>query len=307
MTDDEPGEIRSFNRFYTATIGVLDEHIVQSSFTLAEARLVYEIGARGRVTAAQLSRSLGLDPGYLHRLRLRLIEQGLVAITPTDRDRRASNLALTAEGDAAFAQLDAGSASAVETMIEHLDPADRATLVKSMQAIRRLLGDPSLAAAPLVLRPHRIGELGWLIHRQGLLYHQQHGWNAEFEALIAGLYRDYELAPPVPSKSLWVAERAGEIVGSVFCMPSEGLRGSAQLRMLYVEPAARGAGLGSLLVDQCVGFARNAGYDRIRLWTQSVLISARRIYEAAGFEMVSSKPHRSFGRDLVGETWELRF
>jgi GNAT superfamily N-acetyltransferase len=157
----------------------------------------------------------------------------------------------------------------------------------------------------VVLRPHRIGELGWLIHRQGLLYHQQFGWNGEFESLIARIYHEYDIAPADPPKALWVAERAGEIVGSIFILPAEGRPETAQLRMLYVEPQARGLGLGTTLVEQAVSFSRQAGYARIRLWTQSMLVPARRIYEAAGFKPVDTAAHRSFGVDLVGEHWEL--
>lgn len=306
MSDDAIAEIRAFNRFYTRQLGLLDEHVTSSPFTLAEGRLLYEIAARGHVTAAELSRALNLDPAYMSRLRQRLISAGLVAITPKAGDRRANELALTPDGDAAFADLDAGSQAAIGELIQPLDSGKKAALVAAMKSIRALLGD-EVPGAPVVLRPHRIGDLGWLVHRQGRLYHEAHGWNAEFEALVAGLYRDFELAPQSPPKALWVAERAGEIVGSIFCLPSEGLRGSAQLRMLYVEPSARGAGLGRLLVDQCVAFARSSGYERIRLWTQDVLVSARRIYQAAGFEQQNTKPHHSFGHDLVGETWELRF
>jgi GNAT superfamily N-acetyltransferase len=173
-----------------------------------------------------------------------------------------------------------------------------------MRTIRAILGD-AVEAAPLVLRPHRVGELGWLVHRQALMYNEQYGWNIEFEALIAGLYRDFEAAPTVPPKGLWVAERQGSIIGSVFVTPSADQEGSAQLRMLYVEPEARGLGIGRLLVDQVIRFARQSNYRTVRLWTQSVLASARKIYAAAGFQLVESAPHHSFGHDLIGETWEL--
>ena len=172
-----------------------------------------------------------------------------------------------------------------------------------MATIRALL-DAETAAAPIVLRPHRIGELGWLIHRQAVLYNQQFGWNGEFEALIARLYHDFAQMPANPPRDLWVADRDGAVVGSVYVTPYAGREGMGQLRMLYVEPEARGSGLGTTLVAQAVGFARASGYSRIRLWTQSVLVSARRIYAAAGFELVESSPHHSFGKDLIGEYWE---
>ncbi len=172
-----------------------------------------------------------------------------------------------------------------------------------MRTIRRLLGD-TLPSSPVVLRPHRLGELGWLIHRQAVLYNEQFGWNAEFETLIARIYHEYEAAEDDPPKALWVADRNGAVAGSVFVTPNAKLRGTAQLRMLYVEPEARGLGLGTQLVAQAVDFGRRSGYARMRLWTQSVLVSARHIYAAAGFTLVESGPHHSFGKDLVGEYWE---
>jgi GNAT superfamily N-acetyltransferase len=175
-----------------------------------------------------------------------------------------------------------------------------------MRTIRALLGD-ALPPAPVILRPHRIGDIGWMVHRQGVLYNQQYGWNGEFEALIARIYYEYETAPEAPPKALWVAEREGRIMGSIFVMPSEGVPGSAQLRMLYVEPEARGQGIGKTLVDQAVSFARNSGYERMRLWTHTIQESARRVYAGAGFQIVESEPHHQFGKDLIAEIWELRF
>jgi GNAT superfamily N-acetyltransferase len=191
-------------------------------------------------------------------------------------------------------------------LLQPLDPQRRSALVAAMQTIRTLLGDES-RTSPVVLRPHRIGELGWLVHRQGLLYNQQYGWNGEFEALIARIYNEYATAPDRPPRDLWIAERNGEVAGSIFCMPSEGIEGSAQLRMLYVEPAHRGHGIGRMLVDQCVAFARGAGYARMRLWTHTIQEAARKLYAGAGFTVVESEPHTSFGKSLVSEIWELRF
>lgn len=304
MTTDPVADIRAFNRFYTRQIGLLDEHFNKSRFTLPEGRMLYEIASRGRTTLAEIARSLGMDPGYASRLLHKLVDQELAALTPNPGDRRSNSVALTQDGDLAFAQLDATSSGAVAELLRPLDETQRKALVAAMRAIRSILGD-AMPAAPLTLRPHRLGELGWLIHRQGLLYNQQFGWNGEFEALIAGLYRDFEQAPVTPPKALWVAERQNAVVGSVFVMPSEGREGTAQLRMLYVEPEARGLGIGRMLVDQVTAFSRDHGYGRVRLWTQSILASARKIYAAAGFTLVETKPHHSFGHDLVGEIWEL--
>lgn len=305
MTASQVAEVRTFNRFYTRQIGLLDEHITRSPFSLQEGRLIYELATRGRATGAELARAMGVDPAYISRMLQRLLAEDLVALTPSATDRRSTEAALTARGREAFAGLDAGSDAAVEAMLDPLDDGRRQALVGAMRTIRRALGDAPADTASVVLRPERLGELGWLIHRQGLLYNQQFGWNAEFEALIAQIYAEYAKVPDDGRKYLWVADRGGEVVGSIFVVPSAGREGTAQLRMLYVEPVARGLGLGGTLVAQAVSFARSAGYARMRLWTQSILVSARRIYEAAGFRCVETAPHRSFGQDLVGEHWEL--
>ncbi|HET8728862.1 MAG TPA: helix-turn-helix domain-containing GNAT family N-acetyltransferase [Alphaproteobacteria bacterium] len=304
--DQQISDIRAFNRFYTGQIGLLEEHIVRSRFTLPEARLLYEIGTRGHTTGAELSRALGIDPAQVSRMVWKLVDAGLIVLTPDAGDRRSNRIALSGDGDAAFAELNAGSDAAVASMVAHLSPPGVAELVAAMRTIRRLLRD-DVDDGPVIFRPHRIGELGWLIHRQGVLYNRQFGWNIEFEALIARIYAEFEQAPDDPPKALWVAEQGGRVVGSVFLLPSTTHPGFAQLRMLYVEPEARGAGLGRALVDQCVRFARERGYAGVRLWTQQSLVSARRIYAAAGFELVDSAPHRSFGNDLVGEHWQLAF
>lgn len=304
MEEKLVAELRAFNRFYTRILGLLDEHIVDSPFSLAEARVLYEISTLGHTTAADLSRSLGLDPGYLSRMIRRLVAAEYIIVTPGVSDRRQNNMALSQDGDAAVANLSARSDASVGAVVETLDDNQRDTLLRAVRDLRRILGD-TLPLRPVVLRPHRVGELGWLIHRQAVLYNRQFGWNGEFETLIARIYHEYEVAPASPPKALWVAERDGEVMGSIFVTPSAGRPGTAQLRMLYVEPEARGLGIGTSLVSQCVAFSREAGYNKLRLWTQSVLESARRIYAAHGFEMVESAPHHSFGHDLIGEYWEL--
>ena len=298
-------DIRAFNRFYTRQIGLLDEHFNDSPLSLPEARVLYEIDARGHTTARELLKVLRMDRGYLSRMLTRFADAGLTAVSPSLTDRRSNHVALTTDGDIIVERLNRKSDEAVAALLGPLDADRRARLTAAMRIIRTILGD--IEPAPVILRPHRLGEIGWLIHRQGLLYNQQYGWNGEFEALIAGIYSEYERSPANPPRHLWVAESNGEVAGSIFCMPSEGLPGSAQLRMLYVEPAARGQGIGKLLVAQCVAFARQAGYERMRLWTHSIQESARRLYAAAGFVIVESEPHRSFGKDLVSEIWELRF
>ena len=301
---DAIAEVRRFSRFYTREVGALDTGHLESPYSLTEARLIYEVATRGETQAAEVARAMGVDPAQLSRVVARLKDAGILELSPSVRDRRQQDITLSAAGREAFANLDAATIARIESLLAPLDAAQRATLVSAMVKVRTLLGD-GVAAAPLLLRPHRVGELGWLIQRQGLLYNQQYGWNIEFEALIAKLYHDFEMAPASPPKALWVAERNGAVVGSIFAMPSEGRPGTAQLRMLYVEPEARGLGIGRMLVDQCVRFARDNGYRRVRLWTQSILTPARKIYTAAGFRLVDSAPHHSFGVDLVGENWEL--
>jgi DNA-binding MarR family transcriptional regulator/GNAT superfamily N-acetyltransferase len=304
MDDTIIADVRAFNRFYTAQIGLLDEHFADGPLSLAEARVLYEIDARGHTTARDLMKALRIDRGYLSRMLRKFSAAELTSISPIIGDKRSNHVALTADGDLIVDRLNEKSDAAVEAMVHRLTDVEREKLATAMRTIRKLLGD-DVPDSPVILRPHRLGELGWLIHRQGLLYNQQFGWTIEFEALIAKIYHEYEAAPATPPKALWVAERAGQVVGSIFVLPSEGRPGTAQLRMLYVEPEARGMGLGRTLVDQVVKFSRDNGYKRVRLWTQSTLASARKIYAAAGFEKVDEEPHHSFGKDLVGEHWEL--
>jgi DNA-binding MarR family transcriptional regulator/GNAT superfamily N-acetyltransferase len=305
--DQQVSDVRSFNRFYTRQLGLLDEHYQGSRFTMPEGRLLYEIATRGHTTGAELARSMDVDPAYISRMLRRFLSEDLVALTPNLADRRSNSVALTGDGDTACTEIVSSSNASVARLLEALDPPRREALLGAMRTIRAILGDRAEEGGPVVLRPHRIGELGWLIHRQGLLYNQQFGWNIDFEAMIAGLYAEYEQAPGAPPKQLWIAERNGRVAGSVFCMPSEGVEGSAQLRMLYVEPDARGLGIGQTLVDQCVSFARDAGYERMRLWTHSIQQAARRCYAKAGFEIVEEWDHRSFGKNLHAEVWEQRF
>jgi DNA-binding MarR family transcriptional regulator/GNAT superfamily N-acetyltransferase len=306
MTASHVAAVRSFNRFYTRQIGLLNEHVAQSRFTLGEGRVLYEIGKGGHATASALAQALNLDPAYLSRVLQKFAGADLIMVTPSPADRRANAITLTEAGESSVRELDRLNDEAIEAVLAQVPAADRTPLLTAMSTIRTVLGDASVRG-PVILRPHRIGELGWMIHRQGLLYNLQFGWNGEFEALIAGIYRDYEAGPATPPKALWVAEQSGGIAGSIFVQPSEGLPGSAQLRMLYVEPAARGQGIGATLVAQAVGFARGAGYDRMRLWTHTIQQAARRIYAAAGFTVVETMPEENFGKSLVGEIWEMRF
>lgn len=295
--------IRAFNRFYTAKIGVLEEGLLESPYSLTEARVLYELAHREGLTATDLGRDLGLDPGYLSRLLKKFESQGLLARRRSHQDGRQQMLALTEAGRARFAPLEEKSRAEVADLLRPLATADRARLDAAMKTIRHLL-DPGQSAGDAVIRLYQPGDLGWIIHRQTRLYTQEFGWDGSFEAMLAEIAARF-IATVQPSKeACWVAERAGEILGSVMLV--EHSPGVAQLRILYVEAFARGLGLGARLVETCDDFARAAGYSKIILWTNSILLPARRLYEAAGYRLIESEAHESFGQKLIGETWEKR-
>ncbi|MFH6786400.1 MULTISPECIES: bifunctional helix-turn-helix transcriptional regulator/GNAT family N-acetyltransferase [Methylobacterium] len=297
------GAMRAFGRFYTRQIGLLEEGLHRSAFSLTEARVLYELAHRDGLTASVLGQDLGLDAGYLSRLLKRFEDQGLVTRRTAAGDGRRQVLTLTPDGQAAFAPLDAASRAEIGALLARLPAGDLASLVSAMARMRRLLGDPAQERGPAILRDLAPGDLGWITHRQGLLYAGEYGFDLSFEALVAeilaGFVRDFDPA----RAGAWIAEQEGEVVGSVFLAP--GSEGTAKLRLLYVEPAARGQGLGRRLTEACIAGARERGYRRLSLWTNDVLAAARRIYAQAGFRLVESAPHRSFGQDLVGETWVL--
>ena len=296
---------RRFNRFYTRQIGVLHEGAYNSPFSLTEVRVLYELAHRDQPTATALSRDLGLDAGYLSRMLRGFERRGLVLKTRSPADGRQSHLSLTALGRKVFGPLNARSHDEVAAMLGGLSAAAQARVVGAMQTIERLLGDraESLPPASCVLRPPLPGELGWVVQRHGAVYAREYGYNEQFEALVAEIVAHFVQRYDAKRERCWIAEQGGEPVGSVFLV--ERSKTVAQLRLLLVEPKARGSGLGTRLVDECVRFARRAGYRKITLWTQSELRAARRLYQAAGFRVVRRERNRSFGKDLVSETWEL--
>jgi DNA-binding MarR family transcriptional regulator/GNAT superfamily N-acetyltransferase len=295
--------VRGFNRFYTQKIGVLDEGLLKSRFSLTEARVLYELANRERPTATELCGDLGLDAGYLSRILRRFEQQGLLVRMTSKDDGRQSLLTLTARGRAAFAPLDTRSRREIGALMDGLAPADQARLVAAMGTIERLLGVRPPSDAPYLLRPHQPGDMGWVVHRHGALYAQEYGWDERFEALVAEIVAKFIARFDPKEERCWIAERDGEIIGSVFLVKQS--KTVAKLRLLLVEPAARGLGLGSRLVEECMRFARQSGYRKITLWTNDILHAARHIYVKAGFRKVGSERHHSFGHDLVGETWEL--
>jgi DNA-binding MarR family transcriptional regulator/N-acetylglutamate synthase-like GNAT family acetyltransferase len=296
--------VRRFNRFYTKQIGVLQEHLVDSPFSLAEARVLYELARGGRRTAGELGRALGLDPGYLSRILRGFRKAGLLGTEVSDRDRRHTLLSLTPRGRRAFARLDRRTQDQIAGLLARLSDADQRRLTEAMQAIEGLLSPEVPEKAPLlVLRPPAPGDMGFVVHRHGALYAREYAYDATFEALVAEIVAGFVERHDPARERCWIAERAGEIVGSVFLVKKSAT--VAKLRLLYVEPHARGLGVGGRLVEECVRFARQAGYRKLTLWTQSELLPARRLYERAGFRRVRADRHKSFGHDLVAETWDL--
>jgi DNA-binding MarR family transcriptional regulator/N-acetylglutamate synthase-like GNAT family acetyltransferase len=295
--------LRHFNRFYTQKIGVLEEGLLDSRFSLTEARVLYELALSEEHTAARLGKQLGLDRGYLSRILRGFERHGMICRTPSATDRRLTLLALTPQGRSTFNELDASSQAVTGTLLSHLSEEDQGRLVAATGAIERLLGERAETAAAYLLRPHRAGDIGWIISRHGALYTQEFGWNIEFEALVAEIAAKFVRDFNPQRECCWIAEKDGENVGSVVLVEDD--EAIARLRLLLVEPRARGCGIGAQLVQECLRFASQSGYKQVTLWTNSVLVAARRIYESVGFQMVNAQPHHSFGRDLVGETWEL--
>jgi DNA-binding MarR family transcriptional regulator/GNAT superfamily N-acetyltransferase len=295
--------VRRFNRLYTRTIGVLQERAYRSPFSLAAVRVLYELAHRSPTTANELVRELGLDPGYLSRILGDFEKRGLVAKARSAVDARERHLTLTSRGRKAFAPLDARSQHDVAGLLRRLAPGDQARFVEAMGTIERLLGAPSDPQRSYLIRPPQAGDLGWVVYRHGALYAREYGYDERFEALVAEIVALFARRADSKRERCWIAELDGEMVGSVFLVQQA--RRVAKLRLLFVEPKARGLGIGRRLVDECVRFARQVGYRKITLWTQSELRAARRLYLTAGFRLVKKERHHSFGHELVAETWEL--
>lgn len=295
--------VRRFNRNYTKWTGLLDEHLHASGFGLAEARTLYELAHRKVTTASELIAVLGLDPGYLSRILKAFAKSGYIARERSAKDGRQFSIALTKAGEAAFRPLEEGSVAAVTQLLRALSPADRARLTGAMSLIEEMLSKEPKDSPPAVLRPPVCGDFGWIVHRHGALYRQEYGWNEEFEALVAEIVAKFIKEFKEGREFCRVADKGGRVVGSVFVVAADAE--TAKLRLLYVEPDARGEGLGRRLVEEAVNFARQAGYRRLTLWTNDGLTAARHIYEKAGFRLVSEESLESFGHKLTGQYWEL--
>lgn len=294
--------VRAFNRFYTRKLGVLDQQLLKSPFSLSEARVLYELAHASELSAKEIGLQLGLDPGYLSRIVQNFEESGLIVRKPLATDRRQYQLSLTAKGRQAFARLERITHEDVAAMLRPLAPDDRRRLTGAMETIERLLGMPRAAPPAARLREPRPGDMGWVVQSHGALYASEYGFDSGFEALVAEIVAKYMTAFDPSRERCWIADIEGHPVGSVFLVKASD--DVAKLRLLLLEPAARGQGLGQQLVAECVSFAKACGYRKMTLWTQSILVAARKIYEDAGFRLVANEPHRSFGQNLVGETWE---
>jgi DNA-binding MarR family transcriptional regulator/GNAT superfamily N-acetyltransferase len=294
--------VRRFNRFYTRRIGVLQRGLLGSPYSLAEARVLFELAHQDRPTAAALAELLDLDPGYLSRILRSFGARGLVSRTRSGEDQRRVFLTLTRRGRAAFGVLDRRAAEEVRELLERIGEGDQARLAGALQTIESLLGE-ARPPGPVVIRSHKPGDIGWVIHRHGALYAEEYGWDETFEALVAQIAGRFLENEDRRRERCFIAERDAEILGCVFLVAAS--ETEAKLRLLLVEPRARGLGLGGRLVSECLRFARQAGYGKVSLWTNDVLKAARKIYVKAGFTLVHREPHHRFGHDLVGETWEL--
>jgi DNA-binding MarR family transcriptional regulator/GNAT superfamily N-acetyltransferase len=300
---DRVAALRAFTRFYTALLGVLDEGLLHSPYSVTEARVIFELAQRELTHVADLRRDLGIDAGYMSRITARLEADGLVRRERSEADARRQVLRLTEQGRVVFDMLDAGAAEQATQLLAGMpDPVQR-RVVAAMDTIRAAFADGATSPSTVVLRAPEPGDLGWVVARHGVLYAAEYGWDETFEGLVARIVGDFAADHDPRREAAWVAEIDGEPVGCVFCVAAD--EATAQLRLLLVEPTARGRGVGRRLVDECVRFARRTGYRSIVLWTNDVLVSARRIYEAAGFALADEDPHHSFGHDLVGQHWSL--
>jgi DNA-binding MarR family transcriptional regulator/GNAT superfamily N-acetyltransferase len=301
LADSRVGRLRAFNRFYTGVLGLLREGLLDTPYSLPESRVLFELGSGGPGSPTSLSERLQLDLGYVSRLLSGLKDRGLVEAQSSAEDRRRQVVALTDDGRKAFRLLDRRSSAEIRRLLDSLSDEGQERLIHCTREIEELLGHPRTVA--VVLREPRSGDYGWVVQRHGELYRREYGWDETFEGLVARIVADYIDGRDPQREAAWIAELDGQRVGCIFCMRKEA--DLAQLRILLVEPSARGLGIGTRLVQECIGFSRRAGYGRIMLWTNDVLVDARRIYERAGFRLVEEEKHYSFGRQLVGQNWLL--
>jgi DNA-binding MarR family transcriptional regulator/GNAT superfamily N-acetyltransferase len=305
QTDQAIAAYRRFTRFYTRILGLLGEQLLKGGRSLTEARVLYELGGAGRANATEIAAELNLDPGYLSRILSKLEKEKLLTRNPSSNDARQAILRLTRKGKATFDRLDRFSSDQAREALVRLTPEQCSNVIRSMQTIETLLSENAPPPPPLVLRPHRPGDMGWVVERNGVLYAREYGWDQTYEALVARITADFVTNFDPRRERCWIAERNGERLGCIFLVRHPEQEGVAKLRLLLVEASARGMGLGKALVEECIAFARVCGYKKMTLWTQSILHVAHHIYQQAGFKLIAEEPHHSFGADLMGQTWEM--
>lgn len=301
---DRIDAVRHFNRFYTRELGLLTDKVLGTGYSLLEARLLYEISQAPGITAKALCGDLRLDPGQASRMLKKLEKDGLVDRRRSEADGRERLLSLSMQGRTVFARLNEGSRAQIGALLDDLPEAGQARLVDAMTSVENLLsGAPEPAQGPVIIRQHQPGDIGWIVQRHGEIYNAEYGWDARFEALVAGIMARFVEGYDPAREHCWIAESRGKRLGAIMAARIDDA--TAQLRVLIVEPDARGLGLGRTLVETCIGFARQAGYKKMRLWTDNILDAARHIYRQVGFKLIDSKPHADWGEDLIGEIWEL--
>ena len=302
--DSDISSFRRFNRIYTRLLGALDEGLLKSQYSLPKARVLFELANRESPQAKEIADELGMDPGYLSRVLAAFERDGLLKRRASPADNRAAEIRLTHRGQSEFAKINRLSQEQAHEILRNLTTSQRKQLIGSMHRIEDIISAEKQRT--FVLRPPRVGDMGWVIHREGALYAEEYGWDQTFEALVAKIVADFVANFDPARERCWMADANGENMGHIFLVKHPDEPEPAKLRLLLVEPAARGMGIGKALVNECIGFARDVGYKKVVLWTQSILVSARRIYEGAGFELVREEPGRRFGKDLVAQTWKLR-
>lgn len=296
-------DFRQFNRFFTRQIGVLQKDLLHSSYSLTEARIIFELAHKRNLTASDLGNALGLDSGYLSRILYKFEKQGLIEKIRSDNDGRQRLINLTSKGQTVFSSLDHRSNGEISEMLGKLNETSRTRLIDAMHTIEDIFNHSFKYAKPFYLRHHEPGDMGWIIRQHGLLYHQEYNWDVSFEALVAQICADFIHHYDHQKERCWVAQMHNELVGSIFCVKVS--KEVAKLRLLLVSPKARGLGLGTRLVKECIRFAKHSGYEKLTLWTNDILVAARKIYEKNGFTLVEEERHHSFGHDLVGQNWDL--
>lgn len=296
--------VRRFNRLYTKRIGLLNHGLLKSQWPLTQVRILFELAHHEHPTAKDLIRELDIEAGYLSRILSTFEKDGLLQRLPSEADNRQRLLKLTSKGKKAFSVLNARASQEVETLLQSLSPEEQNRLLSAMQTLEGILGSrQNVTQTPYLLRSHVPGDIGWIIHRHGVLYSQEYSFDETFEALVADILARFIQHHDPKREHLWIAEQDGERMGSIMVVDAG--ENVAQLRLLLVEPKARGKGMGKRLIDECIGFAKRNGYKKLKLWTQSILAEARHLYAKAGFNIVEQKPNKSFGQDLISEVWEL--